>query len=39
MSGSGPTVFLLAPDVQEVQRAFDATEGIQAQRIMTRTIL
>jgi 4-diphosphocytidyl-2-C-methyl-D-erythritol kinase len=39
MSGSGPTVFLLAPDAQEVQRAFDATEGIQAQRIMTRTIL
>lgn len=39
MSGSGPTVFLLAPDAQEVQRAFDATEGIEAQRIMTRTVL
>ena len=39
MSGSGPTIFLLAPEEEEVRRAYDATEGIDAQRIMTKTVV
>ena len=39
MSGSGPTVFLLTEDQAEAQRAYEALEGVDVQRILTRTVL
>ena len=39
MSGSGPTVFLIAPEAEEVRRAYHALQGMDAQVILTRTIV
>lgn len=39
MSGSGPTVFLLAPGFEEVQAAEKALAGMDVQLILTRTVV
>lgn len=39
MSGSGPTVFLLTPDQAEAEAAYEALEGDDLTRILTRTVV
>jgi 4-diphosphocytidyl-2-C-methyl-D-erythritol kinase len=39
MSGSGPTVFLLTPDVQEAEAAYEALAEDELTRILTRTVV
>ena len=39
MSGSGPTVFLLTPDLEEAQTALQALTEDTLTRILTRTVV